>query len=459
MEAKNKIFETMPVNRLFFRCAVPNVISMAVISLYTIADGIFVGHFIGKEALAAINVVMPVIMISFALSDMIAIGSSVQIAIKLGEKKEEEARAVFTSSVLLIEVISVLAAAAGFFAAESVLFFIGADAQVTALGAEYVKVYAAFAPLIMIYFAADNYLRICGWVRYSMVINVSTALLNVVLDYIFVGVMGLGVWAAAFASCIGLTLGTLLSFAPFLAGRLPLRFTRGRNDRFPLHFIRDLAGRGVTLNVVYNGSSEFFSNIASSVMMMTFNVVLLRLEGSLAVAAFSVVSYVDSVVVSALYGITDSMQPAISYCYGAGLKKRMIAIEKRALAACALTCLATFFFMRVGGEDLIALFVKEGEDELLAMSKRAMELFSFTYFICWIGQSLSEFFTAVNRPGISLSISLGRSLFFPAAAMLALVRFLGLDGVWLTSAAGNLLTAALALGFFARFLRGFDLTE
>lgn len=441
MEPKNIMFETMPVNRLFFKCAVPNMISMAVISLYTIADGIFVGHFIGAEALAAVNIVMPVIMISFALSDMIAIGSSVQIAIRLGKKKEKEACVIFSVCTALIVMIACVMGLAGFFGAGGILALMGADGEVTSLAEEYIRVYAVFAPLIMVYFAVDNYLRICGCVRYSMAINVSTALLNIVLDFVFIGVLGWGVWSAAFATCIGLTAGTVMGYAPFIRKKLPLRFTRGR------------AGRGALLNIVYNGSSEFFSNIAGSVLMIIFNSVLLRLSGSLAVAAFSVVMYIDSVVISALYGITDSMQPAISYCYGAGLKHRMMAVEKRVLAACAVICLLTFIVMRTGGEYLMSLFIKEDDDMLLAMSTRAMELFSFTYFICWIGQSMSEFFTAVNRPGISLTISMGRSLFYPSLMMFILVSHMGLDGVWLTSPFAGILTAVTATCFFIRFLR------
>ena len=195
MEPKNIMFETMPVNRLFFKCAVPNMISMAVISLYTIADGIFVGHFIGAEALAAVNIVMPVIMISFALSDMIAIGSSVQIAIRLGKKKEKEACVIFSVCTALIVMIACVMGLAGFFGAGGILALMGADGEVTSLAEEYIRVYAVFAPLIMVYFAVDNYLRICGCVRYSMAINVSTALLNIVLDFVFIGVLaGCGVW-------------------------------------------------------------------------------------------------------------------------------------------------------------------------------------------------------------------------------------------------------------------------
>lgn len=442
MTQHNQIFETLSPTRLFFRCAVPSMMSMAVTALYTIADGIFVGRFIGAEALAAINLIMPIVSISFALADMIAVGSSVQIAIHLGEKKDLEASRIFTICSLLIIGISCIIGVVGYFGAEPLLRLMGADAAVTALAAEYVKVYAVFAPVIMVFFAVDNYLRICGRTHYSMVLNITTSLLNIILDFLFLGVLRLSVGSAALASCIGLTLGTLLGYLPFLRNKLPLKFVRGK--------IR-LKQIG---NILYNGSSEFFSNIAGSIMMIILNSLLLYLSGSMAVAAFSIVLYVDSIVTSLLYGMTDSMQPAISYCYGAKLRRRMVAFEKRVLLAGALIAAVTFLGMRMGGHQIVALFIRENDPALLEMTLHAMKLFSFTYLTCWIGVGLSAFFTAVNRPGISLGISLGRALFFPVPVLAALVSLLKVDGIWLTPAVSSLLTALVAALFLLRFLRG-----
>lgn len=437
----NLIFENTSPTKLFARCAFPSMISMTIMSLYTIVDGIFVGRFIGVEALAAINLIMPVVAISFALSDMVAVGSSVQIGIHLGEKKNNQASKIFTNCSLLIILISCILGFIGFFGAESFIRLMGADAKVTALAAEYIKVFAVFAPFILIFFAVDNYLRTCGKVNYSMIINVSVALLNIILDYIFLAVLRLGIGSAALASCLSFSLGTILCYIPFIAKKLPLKFVKGR-IKSTLFF-----------NILYNGSSEFFSNIAGSILMLILNSILLHISGSMAVAAFSVVLYVDSIVSSMLYGMTDSMQPPISYCYGAGLRKRMFSIEKRVLVASAIVSILAFILMRTGGENIISLFIKENNSELLKMSVNAMELYSFTYFFIWIDICFTAFFTAVNRPGISLGISMGRSLFFPLGVIFILIHFLGLNGVWLTAAASNVLTATVTIILFIKFLK------
>lgn len=437
-----QLYETLSPSRLFLKFAVPSMVSMAVTSLYTVADGIFVGHFVGADALAAVNLVMPLVIISFALADMVAVGSSVQIAIHLGEKRPDEASRIFTFCSLLIVGISCVVGALGFFLAEPALRLMGADDGVTALAVEYLKVYALFAPLVMVFFAVDNDLRICGRPRYSMGLNVATALLNIVLDFLFLGVWRLGIGSAALASCMSLTLGTVLGFWPFLRGKLPLVFARG----------------GISLrllgNILANGASEFFSSIAGSILMVILNSVLLRLSGSMAVAAFSIVLYVDSVVSSLVYGLADSMQPAISYCHGAGLRGRMFALERRVLAVGAAISAAAWGLMWWGGGGMVVLFVQAGEGELMEMSLGAMRLFSLSYLTLWAGVGLSAFFTAVNRPGFSLGLSMCRALCFPLLALAVLPRLLGLDGVWLTSPVGGALTALMAGIGLAVFLHG-----
>lgn len=221
----------------------------------------------------------------------------------------------------------------------------------------------------------------------------------------------------------------------------------------PLYFTSIKIKIRTLIAIIYNGSSEFFSNIAGSILMIILNTILLRISGSMAVAAFSVVMYIDSIVISIMYGITDSMQPPISYCYGARLRKRMYAMEKRALAAGAVISAVTFICMRCFGDTITSLFIKGSNPELMNLSLQAIELFSLTYIAMWIPFILSAFFTAVNKPGLSLGISMCRSLLFPLAAVPLLVHFLGVDGVWLTASVSSTLSAIVSVFFLVKFVR------
>lgn len=193
----SNIFSTLSPFRLFVKCAVPNVISMAFISFYYIVDGIFVGKYLGNDALAALALIIPFIMISFALADMIAIGSAVQISMHLGLGKKHLARKIFSSSMLIIFLISCLVGILEYLLSPVLIDFLDVNEDIKSMAKECMLVFALFAPFTMCSFALDNYLRICGKTTYSMTMNVIIALSNIVLDYIFIVVLG---WGLVFSS-------------------------------------------------------------------------------------------------------------------------------------------------------------------------------------------------------------------------------------------------------------------
>lgn len=215
MENNSFIFEKMPPTRLFIKCAVPAVLSMLFSGIYSIADGIFVGRCIGSDALAAVNLVMPLISIAFALAELIAVGSSVQLASLLGQKKNNAANRTFSVCVKVIIGISIIIGLMFGILGRPMLSLMGAEGTALEYSIQYIRVYALFSPLIIVYFAVDNYLRICGKQNYSMVLNIATAVLNIVLDFLFLVVFKWGVWAAALTSCVSISIGTVLAFYPF----------------------------------------------------------------------------------------------------------------------------------------------------------------------------------------------------------------------------------------------------
>ncbi|MCR4600276.1 MAG: MATE family efflux transporter [Clostridia bacterium] len=431
----SEAFGKLPPSKLFFRSAVPAVIASVFGALYSVVDGIFVGRYLGESALAAINLVMPVIMIVEALSNMIATGSSVNMSILLGQNKHEEASGVFSFSVKFILGFSLAVSLLGLFFAKPFVMLIapGAAGEAIEYSVEYLRVFSLFGPLIPIYFATDNYLRVCGKGRFSMMIGILTQVLNVILDFVLIVVLHKGVWAAAAASCISIALGSVITLAVFRGKKMDVYYTRGN---IPAHrFFR----------IAANGSSEFFSNIAVSIMSVIMNLFLLKYGGTAAVAAFSIVMYVDSIVGMLNFGICDSLQPAISYCYGAGLMDRTKAIFRRVLAASFATSVFAFGFMLLAGPSVAALFIKEGDTELMNMSLTAIRIFAFSYLAGWIDMCFSSFFTALDRPARSLVLSLFGSLFFPVMFLYILTAFWQLNGVWLMSCAAATASAVLAL--------------
>ena len=415
------------------------MITMAFGALYQIADGLFVGRFIGENALAAINLIMPIIMIVFGFSNLIATGASVRISILLGAKNRKEASRIFTFTLKIIFLISCVLGMLGLLFAEPFVRFLapGATEQAIEYSVTYTCVYAAFSPLMLSYYATDNYLRICGKEQLSMWLGIFTQVFNIVLDVILIVFLGQGVWAAAFTSCLAMALGSVITLWLFRGKRMDLYYTKG-NVSAPVFF-----------RILINGSSEFFSNISMSIMSIVFNFFLLKHGGTTAVAAFSVVMYVDSIIGMLVFGMADSLQPAISYCYGAGLMNKVKAIFKRIIVGAIILSGASLLFMMFAGRFVAPLFIKPEDTELLAVSIVGMKLFSLSYLTGWVDMCFSSYFTALEHPARSLITSFFGTLVFPIAALFILTPVLQLNGVWLSSVttctASAILTVILAL--------------
>ena len=431
----SEIFEKLPPTKLFFRCAVPSMITMAFGALYQIADGLFVGRFIGGDALAAVNLIMPIIMIVFGFANLIATGASVRIAILLGEKNREEASRVFTLTLKVIFVISCLLGVLGLLFAQSFVRFLapGATEQAIEYGITYTRVYAAFAPLMLIYHATDNYLRVCGKEKISMWLSIGTQAFNIMLDVILIVFLGQGIWAAAFTSCLAMALGSVITLCIFRKKRMALYYTKGRIKRV------------IFLRILANGSSEFFSSISMSIMSIVFNFFLLKYGGTRAVAAFSVIMYVDSIAGMLVFGMADSLQPAISYCYGAGLMAKAKAIFRNVICGAIMLSVASLLFMLFAGQYVAPLFVKPEDTKLLEVSIIGMKLFSFSYLTGWVDMCFSSYFTALERPIRSMLVSFFGTLIFPIVSLFVMTPFLELNGVWLSSVTSCTISAVFTI--------------
>lgn len=426
-------FGSAPIGKLFIRCTVPAMVGMGFSAIYSITDGIFVGHFIGQEALAAVNLVMPIIMIITALADMVATGSSVRISILLGRDNKVEANRVFSVCLGLIAAISSFLGLVEFLFARPIMGLMGAGGLTAEYAVEYLRVFALFMPLCCIYYSTDNYLRVCGRVNLSMTINIVCSLLNIVLDVLLIVVLKQGLWAAAIASSLSMSLGAVWSLVPFLRKRLPLLFSWGW-----------IGGRQM-LAILANGSSEFFISIAGSLFAVIINVVLLRLEGATAVAAAAIVEYVQSLTGMVIHSMVDAMQPTISYCFGAGLIKRMKRIQRAVMAASAVLSLLSMLFLLFGGCLLLPFFVKDGDAALYDLSLHAMQIYALSYLVSWIDGTLSGFMTAVERPIHSITISLLSTFVFPLLFLAVLVPIWQLDGVWMLYFVAGIFSAAAAI--------------
>lgn len=426
------LFSQTPPIRLFFLAAIPGALSMLASSLYYTLDGIFVGQFIGATAFAAINLAMPFAIINFSLADLIGVGASVPISIALGRGERKEANNIFTCACLLIHALGVLIGAALFAAAPALIRLMGADGDFAAMAVQYLRVYALLSPLTTCMFAMDNFLRISGFIRGSLALNILMSVLCAGLELLFLGVFGWGVWAAALAGSLGMGICVLIAYIPFLRGKSVLHFTR---PRFSWKLL---------LRITSCGTPNFLNNVSARITEILMNAILVRLGGAMAVSVYGVLLFVDGLIQPLLYGICDALQPAVGYNWGARKYSRVRAIERCCFIGAAICTMLMMLLVRSVPETVTHLFVPDASPELLALATSALALFSLTYLTRWLGFATQSYMIAIGKPLQAALISTSFSLLFPVL-FLILLWPLGLTGIWLNLPASATLAAILAL--------------
>ncbi len=446
MDSKTLFTKTSPM-RLFFTAALPGMISMAAASMYSIVEGAFIGQFVGGSAFAAQNLAMPLIMINFALADLVGVGSSVQISIALGKKEEKKANGLFSVSLLMIVFFALLMGAFMFFASPTLLRWMGAEGETAALAVRYLRVYAITSPLCTATFAMDNYLRICGFIKGSMFLNIFMSVLTIGLLAFFILGLEMDIVGAALASSAAMSLCALIAFIPFVLKKTQLRFAR---PDFSFASIK---------NIVACGLPTFLNNIAGRLAAIVMNIALLAVGGDIAVSAFGVLMYASDFVMPFLYGMNDSLQPAIGYNWGAGNKKRVRGIAKCVFTASGVVSVVATVLLFVFAKGAASIFVDaEADPMLLTVASGALRIHCLSLLFRWFSFSSQCFYSAIEKPVPASVLSVASAFVFPLFSI-AVFWGLGLDGLWLNSLGVALFTGILAFFMLRKTWRGMKREE
>ena len=429
--------ETKPLN-LFFRAAIPGAAGMLFSSLYYLLEGIIIGRAAGAEAFAGFNLALPFVIINFAISDMIGVGSSVPIAIMLGRGERKEADNIFTCSVLMIFIAGIAAGIALYASAPSIFRIMGAEEELIPHAVAYLRVYAIFSPFTTFVYAVDNYQRICGRIRRSLIMNMLLAAVAVVFEFLFVAVLGGGVGFAAFGTCIGMTSAVVFGFYPFIRGRMNLRFTK------PLFHM------SMMKTIISCGLPSFLSNVSGRIISITMNVILLSLGGASAVTVYGILMAADGVAVPLLYGTFDSLQPSVGYNWGARHFKRVAALERCCYITGAVVSAALGIFLFISPETAVNLFVDTKSDVIMEMGIPAVRIFSLVYFIRWFPIATQCFMSAIGKPVYAGLISVSSAFVFPLIFLLVLSS-LDILGIWLNLPLTTLAVFILSLFILLRY--------
>ena len=438
-----KLFLKTPPLRLFFIAAMPGAISMLASAIYQLIDGMMVGKFLGDTAFAALNLAFPFVIINFSIADLVGVGASVPISISLGEGDKERANNYFTCAVMLIVGAGFVIGGILYAAAPLLNSRMGADGDFAVMAEQYMRTYAVLSPVTTIVFAMDNFLRISGKIKGSMVLNIFMSALIVVLEFVFLSVFHWGIWGAALGSALGMAICAVIAFVPFARGKLLLRFTR---PRFRGQMIRQ---------IVACGSPNFLNNIAGRITSILMNILLVRLGGETAVSVYGILMYVDGFIQPLLYGMCDSLQPAVGYNWGARRLDRVKAVERCCFAASAVVSLLSALLIFLFPEFIAGLFVSAADAAVVVpLAASALFIFGFTYIVRWFSFAAQSYMLAVEKSLYAACISVCTALVFPVILVAALYP-LGLTGLWMNFPGTALLATALAAFVLLRFRREF----
>ena len=439
MTSAHSLFLKTPPLKLFFKAAIPGTVGMIASNIYFSLEMLLVGRFLGQTAFAGGNLAIPLLLIAYAVADMIAVSSSIAIAIKLGEGRKEEADRLFTTAVITASLASTLTSLAITLSGPWLFSLMGAGDALTKEAMTYLWVYTLFIPLTSLVFVFDNYLRISGWVRFSMVMNIVMAFMCLSFEFLFLYVLKRGIGYAALGTSLGMSITCIISMLPFIKGRMMLKFVRPGKVTATLG------------EIIKQGFPSFLNNTSGRITSILMNTFILRLGGEVAVSIYGVFMNIDSIIVPGMYGVFDSLQPAIGYNWGAGRKDRAKRIALCCAIALCIMCLFCTFLIVSFPESIFAMFLKVDANSL-SLAVHAITIMGLTYIVRWISYSGQAYASAIGRNKEATEISIYSALLFPILMMLVLFP-LGLEGLGWVTPSSALLTAMAATLIFLVKLR------
>mgnify|MGYP004563601069 FL=1 len=417
------------------RFSLPSIVMMVFTSIYGVVDGYFVSNYTGKTPFAAVNLIMPFLMILGGVGFMFGTGGGALIAKTMGEGKAEKADKLFSMTVFASILCGLVLTAVGLLFLRPFARLMGAEGELLENSLLYGTINLIALPFYILQYEFQCLFATAEKPKLGLYVTVASGVANMVLDWLLVAVLPFGLAGAAAATAASQFIGgvfPLVYFARKNSSRL--RLTRCRLELRPL-------GR-----ICANGSSELMSNISMSLVSMLYNVQLMQYAGEDGIAAYGVLMYVSMIFQAIFIGYSVGTAPIVSYHYGAQNREELKSLLRKAIFIVAIAALCMFAAGELLAAPLSRLFVAYDE-ELLQMTTHAFAIFSFSFLFSGFAINGSSFFTALNDGLTSALISFLRTLVFQVAAVLLFPLLWGLDGIWFSIVAAEIM-AVLATIFF-----------
>ncbi len=421
--------------RRLLRYALPSIAMMIFSSIYGIVDGFFVSNYVGKMAFTAVNLIYPFLIILGSIGFMFGTGGAALISKTMGEKNIKKAKETFSLIIFTSVVLGIILSILGIIFLPQIASLLGAKDEVLTDCILYGKIILISLPFYILQYEFQCLFSTAGKPKFGLIVTVISGISNIIFDYLLVVVFSLGLFGAAIATMISQVVG----------GVIPLIYFFSKNKSL-LHFVKFKFDIKSLLKVCSNGSSEFLSNVSSSLISILYNLQLLKYAGENGVAAYGVLMYVSMIFQAIFIGYSIGVSPIVGYHYGAKNTSELKNVFTKSMIVIFITAIIMFICGELLSEPISRIFVNY-DDELLQITKNAFRIFSFSFLLSGMSIYGSSFFTSLNNGLISALISFLRTIVFQASAVMILPIFLKLNGIWLSIVVAELMSFIITFTF------------
>lgn len=428
----NNILLTEKIWKLFIKFSIPSVIAMSVTGTQALIDGIFLGRFVGTNALASVNIAQPFMSLIIGISLIIAIGAVSLIGRSLGEGNIEKAQDACKSALIITLFSSITIMLFGVFFNRQIASFLGANDVLIDNSALYIRNLAFCSVFMCFSLVLGVFTRVIGRPDISMKANIFGLFVNIILNTLFIKILNLGVFGASLATGLAFASGFIVSVVPFLKKNTVINLYSGR---FNLNYSMDL---------LYNGSSEGVGSLAAATTSFVFNLAFMSIAGENGVSAFTAISYISIFANLITGGIAAGIGPIISYNYGAKQYDRIKEILKLSSIISVSLGAIIFTIIIFFKENLVGLFVSNNK-EVFDLAINGARIYALAFLISGLNVIYSGYFTSIGKALASIIIAASRGIVFIIIGVMIIPRLLGIDGVWATVPCAELLTLIIVI--------------
>ncbi|MCI5569575.1 MAG: MATE family efflux transporter [Candidatus Alectryocaccobium sp.] len=428
-------FETKMTYPQFLKYLVPSVLTMIFLSFYTTIDGFFVSRYAGSDALAGINIVIPITCVIFGTSVMLATGSGAIIGERLGQKKDREANEIFTFISAVLLGLSIIFTIGGIIFLKPICIFLGSSDRLLEHVLPYAFVIFLGAVPMSFKLFFEYLVRNDGKSDVGLLMSLTGLILNIIFDYIFVAVFDMGTFGAALGTLLSITVSMLIGLVYFL------RFSH-------IRFCKPKANRRILLKTCTNGSSEMLTEMSTGITTFLFNIIIMKHFGEDGVAAVTIIMYLYYFFISFYMGIAVATAPVVSYNVGSRNYDKIKETTRYSFITIIITSVLIMAVSLLGGQQIIHLFVADGN--VFSLTWDGLKLFSPVFIFIGFNVFLSGYFTALGNGFISALISSLRSLILVSVFILILPNLIGVSGVWLTMPLAEAVTIFISLHLYRK---------